>query len=193
MLPFAFFLFAFLGLLFLIFRHPILSFLEKRFRVLKGLGACLDCRLENPLKTVFLPIVFSILLVFLLSLFAGKIEGPKLTLWYAILTVGFLNPIGEEVLWRGAILGFAFLTFIPRSRKKRKKPAFSSNYKIFVFLLVSFAFVLAHGFSQSSSQLIYRYFLSLLIGIIYLAGNKNLLPAIVAHSVFNLIAILFGT
>lgn len=147
----------------------------------------LDVRRKPTLAIFFASIVVPpILSLFLSYAFGVGPSGDGAPLGFALLTSGFLNPISEEFLTRGLLLSIFMLygeIFIRKGRLKSDKTT-----RLFIqtvsLVVVSIPFVLAHN-NHNIYQLASRFLPSILYGVLYLLSDRNLLPAIVAHSAWN--------
>jgi len=82
---------------------------SKKSEFLVSLINGIEVKFESWKETVVFPSLFAIVLVLLVSIVVGEPPKPyNEPLWFAILTSGFLNPIYEEILFRGILLGAFF-------------------------------------------------------------------------------------
>jgi len=105
-----------------------------------------------------------------------------------LLNAVIITPIYEEIMFRGLILGVCFLIFFWLAFKvlKWKETKISKlNINITALLIVSIIFSIAH-----KGVLDFRYISGVIFGVVYLIDNKNLLPAIIGHSLNNLIVVI---
>jgi membrane protease YdiL (CAAX protease family) len=98
-----------------------------------------------------------------------------------IVESGFLAPVSEEIL-QCFFLSMAFILFtmIYKNRLMITGMCFAA------LVIVSYIFANAHTNPTSLNWLI-RFFQFMIYGAIYYLNDRNLLPAIVAHSAWNLI------
>lgn len=140
-------------------------------------------RLEANRYWITIAVTSSILLILLFDYVSGwslgGIEGEAL--WFSSLTSGFLNPISEELLVRGIFLNVIIFTFVQDFGWKGEK-----RYGIYAagLILSSFIFALPHA-NKTLFQWSVRFAFSSLIGLVFILSDRNLLPPIVAHGVWN--------
>lgn len=105
-----------------------------------------------------------------------------------IFDTAILSPLLEEIIFRGIFLGLIILLIsgIIYYNHRLKRNGF---YDFLVYAIsigiISIIFSLFHA-----AQLDLRYVTGIIFGIVYILDKKNLLPAIIAHALNNLI-ILF--
>lgn len=101
-------------------------------------------------------------------------------LWFSSLTSGFLNPISEEVLSKGILLNlFAFSAYYLKLTGRKK-------YSLYLLgiTVTSLTFTISH-INLGLMQFAARFSSSVLFCVVYLLSDRNLLPPIVAHVVWN--------
>ena len=132
-------------------------------------------------------IIFSpILLDFVISMiYKTALHAPQEPLLFMILTISFLNPISEEFLARGLIIGM--IALIPRIFNTNK--VVTILFYIFALLISSYSFTIGH-INITQIQFVSRYVASLLFGFLYLTSNRNITVPIVAHASENLFLII---
>lgn len=133
--------------------------------------------------TILFPAVIAIGLdVILAIIFNANAGGYGESLWFATITSGFLNPISEEFIMRGIFLGaFAYVAFrLP----KYKNIAYGLG-----LLITSVVFLSGHN-NPTVYQIVVRFSMSILFGLLYLINDRNLLPPIMAHAASNTFLIL---
>jgi len=107
-------------------------------------------------------------------------------LGFSLLTGGILNPIAEELMFRGFLIGFGFFFIGFFGLRKYEKPLGA-----FLIAIVAIYFAAAHG-QQNWFPFVVRLAGGALYGALYVASGRNLLPAIAAHSAGNVLAIVAG-
>jgi len=100
---------------------------------------------------------------------------------FFILNSGILAPISEEIL-QGFFLSVMFILFIHiyKNRWIIAMMCFAA------LMIVSYIFANAHSNPTSVNWLL-RFFQFMIYGALYYLYGRNLLPAIIAHSTWNLI------
>lgn len=133
--------------------------------------------------TILSPAVIAIGLVVLIdNVFNANAGGYGETLWFALITSGFLNPISEEFITRGILLGmFVYAAF--------KFPKEKNLVYVLGLFVTSVVFVYGHN-NSTLFQIVIRFLMSLLFGLLYLINDRNLLPPIMAHAANNIFLIL---
>lgn len=104
-------------------------------------------------------------------------------LWFRLIGRTILNPLSEEVLFRGAILGGILLTGVPYLSKGRIR---GKMYVSLVVVLQAFYFAYTHG-EHNIVSLTTRFLNGIVFSSFYLAYKRNLLPAIAGHIIHNLL------
>jgi len=144
-------------------------------------------RINNAFTSIILPILLvGGFLAYILS-FNVNFAPPEPGV-ISLLNVIIVSPIYEEIMFRGLILGgfllfFSWLAFKVIKWKENKITKFSvSTTSLFI---VSVLFSIAH-----KGVLDLRYISGVIFGAVYLIDKKNLLPAIIGHSLNNLIVVL---
>jgi len=135
------------------------------------------------ITVLFSAVIVIVLEIILAIIFQTKAGGSGETLWFATITSGFLNPISEEFIMRGILLGaFAYVAY--------KTPKIEQKYLVYGLglLITSVAFVFGHD-NQTLYQIVARFSISILLGLLYLANDRNLLPPIIAHATSNIFLI----
>lgn len=147
-------------------------------------GVNLDTK--NAKKTLLLAVLLAFAADLIVSMiFKTKPTGYGEPLPFALVTSGFLNPVAEEFLVRGLALGMILYT-IEMLEKKVIGRGLSSFLKTLSLLVISVYFTIQHP-NLTAFQFWVRFTNSTLCGILYIASNKNLLPAITAHAAHNLL------
>lgn len=142
-------------------------------------------RLENPIFTIFAPIIMVLIMDILIML---SFKTPMLPydepMWFLIAIRGIIGPIAEEIFFRGVIFGFILLSTFQLFSKNNK----NNNCKIWAIialLIQSLIFAFYHN-NPSSFNWVIRILSGFLYGSLYLLNKRNLLPAIIAHMAHNL-------
>jgi len=141
-------------------------------------------------KTIIIPIIVGIIL------FLGWITIHQISfgvpatypitenIYVYIISSGILAPFSEEILQCFFLsLLFIFFTLVYKNRLIR----FLMN--VFSLIIISFIIAIYHTNPTSISFLL-RFFHFTIYGAIYHLYNRNLLPAIVTHSSWNLLLLL---
>jgi len=170
-------------LVFLSYRPNLMSKVKKSKKREKYLFLIDNFKISlgNWKKTILLPIILVILIdLFVMFLFSQKPVFYDAPLWFFAVTSGFTNPIAEEFLVRGVLLGlFVFLGW---------KLKFDGNKKHGLYLIgllfTSYVFTISH-INITLYQFTIRFAVSMLFGLLYLVNNRNLLPSIMAHGASN--------
>lgn len=101
---------------------------------------------------------------------------------FLILSI-IIAPIFEEIMLRGIFLGSIYLIL--------KEKGFNKRYTATILLAINpFIFSFCHIFNTSTFQIegfISRLIIGFILAISYWYGKRNLVPVIVAHSVYNLL------
>ncbi|MBI5036004.1 CPBP family intramembrane metalloprotease [Candidatus Micrarchaeota archaeon] len=151
-------------------------------------------RLDDWRFTVVLPIIAAFALDLLAAwVFQQPLRSMGEPLFTAVATSGFLNPVSEEFLVRGLLLGMFLATAIILKKPTKftflKKPVKISEAS---YQKIAWALVILTGlvFSFAHDNVIFFQFAGrlasgVLYGALYLASGRNLLPAIVAHAAGN--------
>ncbi|MEM0475938.1 MAG: CPBP family intramembrane glutamic endopeptidase [Candidatus Norongarragalinales archaeon] len=134
--------------------------------------------------TVLAPVLLAVGLELLVAaLFNARLTSYGEPFWFAAVTSGFLNPVAEEVLARGCLIGFSLFFFHWLYLEKLGRTA-TWFYYATVLVGVSLVFTASHD-NYSLIQVAARFSASMLYGALYLASGRNLLPAIAAHAASN--------
>ncbi|HLD49066.1 MAG TPA: CPBP family intramembrane glutamic endopeptidase [archaeon] len=137
-------------------------------------------------KTILLPIISAILLnVIVMAVFMAKPVKYDIPFWFLASMPGFANPVSEEFLIRGFLLGlFVFGAWKFRFKDKNK------YFLYFIGLIfLSYIFTISH-INMTLYQYVIRFSNSILFSILYLINKRNLLPSIIAHAAGNWLFIL---
>lgn len=173
-----------------LFRVPII---ERFPASLKGFYSAvatdMRCEIGTWWKTVLVPVLVIVgtylaWVVFNAMVFHAFPVSPMtepLPLYIA--ESGILAPVSEEIL-QCVFLSMAFVFFV-RVYKKRWMIA---GMCVAALVIVSYIFANAHTNPTSLNWLI-RFFMFMIYGAIYYLNDRNLLPAIIAHSAWNLILV----
>jgi membrane protease YdiL (CAAX protease family) len=143
--------------------------------------------LGTPWKTVLVPILVIFLsylgwIIFHTSVFHTFPTFPNIDpLSLYILNSGILAPISEEIL-QCFFLSVMFILFIQIYKNKW----IIAIMCFAALMIVSYIFANAHTNPTSINWLL-RFFQFMIYGALYYLYGRNLLPAIIAHSTWNLI------
>jgi membrane protease YdiL (CAAX protease family) len=171
-----------------IFRIPILNHFQKPPKdFLLQIANDMKLDLGKPWKTVLAPILVIFvtylgwILYHVMVFHTFPIFSITDPLPIFILNSGILAPISEEIL-QGFFLSVMFILFIHiyKNRWIIVVMCFAS------LMLVSYIFANAHTNPTSLNWLL-RFFQFMIYGALYYLYSRNLLPAIIAHSTWNLI------
>ena len=170
------------------FRVRIIDRFPKSFKEFYSLVAT-DMRLDIGTwwKTVLVPILVIVGTYLVWVVYNGIIFHTFPTfsitdpLPLFIVESGFLAPVSEEIL-QCFFLSMAFILFT-RIYENRWVIA---GMCVAVLVIVSYIFANAHT-NPTSFNWLMRFFQFMIYGAIYYLNDRNLLPAIVAHSAWNLI------
>ena len=147
--------------------------------------ALFSFKYENFLKSILIPILSSFIVLSLFRFISGipLMEG-RITSWFGWVSFLITGPFFEELFLRGLVLGGSFYL----SSKLRNKYA-SYFFIALGFLLQLFVFVWIHGYSETV-RVLYLVIIGLLYSALFLFSKREVLPAMIAHAVTNLIIIL---
>lgn len=167
----------------------LMAFLSRRkSEIALAFLSCFDLRWRGLFDTVLLPALLVIMLhKFVLQFSWITTVGGNL--FGAIFFGSLMQPFLEEVLYRGILLGGS--TVFVKIILSKAGFKLTENLRLLINLVALIAtsaiFVLDHS---SGSILVFA--LSLIYGSLYLANDRNLLPAYFAHLVNNLLVILYN-
>ena len=137
---------------------------------------------------IIFPLIFTILAyVFFRFVLQSPVSsfGP---LAKAVFVFCVIVPIAEEFLFRGMILGGISNSLVEQFAKIKK---YENLTYIVGAVLVSLLFAVLHLDKNATEVHFYsRFVLSMIASSFYLLDNKNLLPAILAHSTWNFLEII---
>jgi membrane protease YdiL (CAAX protease family) len=170
------------------FRIPILNRFQKPPKdFLLQIAEDMKLDLGKPWKTVLVPIlmIFVTYLVWILYHVMVFHKFPTFSITdplpIFIINSGILAPISEEIL-QGFFLSVMFILFIH---------FYKNRWVIFALcfaalMIISYIFANAHTNPTSVNWLL-RFFQFIIYGGLYYLYGRNLLPAIVAHSTWNIV------
>ena len=130
----------------------------------------------------FAPIIAILLVIILLKLRIGEVNN-NYSLIEAI-TSCFIAPITEEIVYRGFAIGTIFLLINQLTKKNHLTLKQDTAIKNTWVIIAAILFTLAHS-PQSNFSFLIRFSTALIYTTAYLSNNKNLLPAITTHSIYN--------
>jgi len=150
------------------------------YRGLMGLRASSGC----VSRAVAVSLISSLLVTFLINLLGSASGLAQAEIPLLIPVILILSPVGEELLFRGLLLG-CLMKCIGRWPS---------------IIISSMAFALAHplalGLHSATPQTVFLVFAgALILGLVagyFRASTSSLTPAIIAHSIFNLSGIITG-
>lgn len=149
--------------------------------------------IDNWKYTILIPIAITLILDIFLTLYFRTVMTPyDEPLWFLLTFRTFFNPIAEEIMSRGFILGVGFLGIVNLLELGFKRKVNRIIYVIWVlFSLIAstYVFSISHENPDYFSSIV-RFSGGLLYGTLFLLNKKNLLPSTVAHIVHNLIITL---
>lgn len=141
-------------------------------------------------KTIIIPIIVGFILFLGWIAFHQIILGIPATysisenVYVYIITSGILAPISEEIV-QCFFLSAVFILF---NRNYKNKPILVL-INFFSLVIVSAVIAFYHD-NPSFISFLLRFFHFTIYGVIYFLYNRNLLPAIVTHSSWNLFLLL---
>lgn len=143
-------------------------------------------------KNWFTSIALPIMLVGLYWYYLISHHAPIVKIDSGILHIvdsAILSPLWEEIIFRGILLGLTILllTKIMYNKLHVKKTRFF-EYGLY-FVAVGIISIIFSFFHESKIDL--RYVAGIIFGLVYIADRKNLLPAIIAHTLNNVILLCF--
>ena len=161
-------------------KRPLLFFLDG-FRI----------ELGNWRYTILAPLFIALLFVIITDLYFSWLRQPFVSygepFWFSSLTSGILAPIAEEFIFRGFFISFAIFLGLYLIKPHTKNTEFIvNNVALFV---ITFFFALGHP-NRTVFDFMARFLLGLLAGLLYVLSERNLLPPMIAHAVFNWYVIL---
>jgi membrane protease YdiL (CAAX protease family) len=170
--------------------HPIIAFLLSIpiIALLLSIPEDMKFKLENWWKTIVVTIIIicgAYVVWILWNFFAlHSLPSPAPYGSYLILIAQqlVLAPIFEEIV-QCALLSLAFV--YSTNFLKSRGVIIGVNFIWLCFISIIIAY--AHG---DPNNLIYRSFGFVIYGAIYYFNERNLLPAIIAHSVWNLLVVI---
>jgi membrane protease YdiL (CAAX protease family) len=174
-----------------LFRIPIVNRLPNRFKDFPlKIANDMKSDLGTPWKTVLVPILV-IMVTYLGWIFYHTTVFQTLPIYPStdplllyILNSGILAPISEEIL-QGFFLSAMYILFISIYKNR-----WIINLMCFAALMmVSYIFANAHTNPTSVNWLL-RFFQFMIYGALYYLYDRNLLPAIIAHSTWNLMLLI---
>ena len=171
-----------------LFRIPILDRFQKPPKdFLLQIANDMKLNLGTPWKTILVPILVIFVTYVTWVLYHSMVFNtiPKFSITYPlplyILNSGILAPISEEIL-QCFFLSVMFILFIHIYKNR-----WIIAVMCFAALtIVSYIFANAHTNPTSVNWLL-RFFQFMIYGALYYLYGRNLLPAIIAHSTWNLI------
>lgn len=177
--------FAIIGLFF--FRFSIIPYIPKSIREFY-LRVFKDIKFNLGVwwKTIIIPIMVGFILFLGWVIYHQIVFGTPATypisenIYAYIISSGILAPISEEI-FQCFLLSFAFIFF--SCIYKNKLILFLMNF--FSLIIVSFIIALYHA-NPATINFYLRFFHFIVYGAIYYIYNRNLVPAIVIHSSWNL-------
>ena len=173
-----------------LFRIPILDRFQKPPKdFLLQIANDMKLDLGKPWKTVLVPILVIFVTyigwIFYLTTVSQTVPTFSITdpLPLFVITSGILAPISEEIL-QCFFLSVLFILFIHIYKNKW----IIAVMCFAALMIVSYIFANAHTNPTSVNWLL-RFFQFMIYGALYYLYDRNLLPAIIAHSTWNLILI----
>ena len=171
-----------------LFRIPILNRFQKPPKdFLLQIANDMKLDLGKPWKTVLVPILVIFVTyigwIFYHTTVFETIPTFSITdsLPLFVITSGILAPISEEIL-QCFFLSVMFILFIHIYKNKW----IIAGMCFAALMIVSYIFANAHSNPTSVNWLL-RFFQFMIYGALYYLYGRNLLPAIIAHSTWNLI------
>jgi len=150
------------------------------YRGLMGLRASPGC----VSRAVAVSLALSLPVTFLINLLGSASGSAQAEIPLLIPVILILSPVGEELLFRGLLLG-CLMKCVGRW------PSIILSSMVFAL-----AHVLALSFHSAFSQAAFPVFIgALILGLVagyFRAFTSSLTPAIIAHSIFNLSGIMTG-
>jgi hypothetical protein len=140
-------------------------------------------------KTILLPALLTVAFAAFLSWALHPAIQPNADpLWLAAASAGFLGPVSDEFIFRG--IGLGLVVALIAALRSVKLPQFVSDNLILSMgaIFWSFLFVFSRD-TATPYQFISRFCLSTIISCLYILNDRNMLPAIVAHSTYNLMLV----
>ncbi len=137
--------------------------------------------------TVLLPLIL-VTLLFLFYYFVNARIKPENTNILNIIQTTVFSPVYEEIIFRGIFLALTilFFSYIAFNKIKMHNNIFCKwSINIWSLFLISLMFSVFHEF-----KIDIRYIGGLIYGLTYLLDKNNLLPAIIGHSLNNLLVII---
>ncbi|MEM3556073.1 MAG: CPBP family intramembrane glutamic endopeptidase [Candidatus Micrarchaeia archaeon] len=173
-------------LFFLIHKEKeIRKYLKRKGTVIEKLSFFLDgFRAElSTLAVIAIPLAL-ILQHFLSWLFQKELVSFGEPLWFSSITSGFITPIAEEFVFRGFILSSILFDFKVITKFRKLPKTAELLVSLAALLVSSFLFSFLHE-NVAREQFMIRFLSGVLYGALYLMSNRNLLPPIIAHAVWN--------
>jgi len=155
----------------------LIYFNRKKIKFYKLLKDSCKFKINSWFKSIIFPIL-SMILIWTILLNFYNFTHLSYSLTHKLTAILF-NPFAEEVIFRGIFLGTFAYFFIKKTK----------NYTLLIGLasiIISLFFSFQHNLPNN-----YRYLISVFWCFLYLWDDRNLTPAVVAHTVNNIIAILF--
>lgn len=138
----------------------------------------LKIKYTNIWKTIVLPVLLIFLLWIITFCYLGLSDIHSESL-LEILSKVIFTPIGEEIIFRGFLVGFSLIAITYYFKSKYVKIASMT----LVIIITSILFSIIH-----SGRIDYRFFVGIICGIV-LVINKNITASITAHTTSNILAV----
>ena len=148
---------------------------------------CFKFTIQKKYNQFLVPLISVVLLDLCIILITKTFFDPyQEPFWFLIVGRSILNPISEEILFRGLLFGVFFLTFIPSLIKTLFNLKLGFIYVFVILILQSLYFAWIHNDTSFITMLI-RSSGGFLYGSLYIIYNKNLFPPTLAHFFHNLL------
>ena len=147
-----------------------------------------NIRYNNLFTSILLPISLSVGYWYFVKCILKLSESKSYTIYEKVNSI-ILAPAIEEIFFRGIILAIIVLIlfYLFFNKLMWKKSWAKINAYTIGLLLISIIFSLFH-----EGKLDLRYIFGVILGFVYLFDKKNLLPAIIAHTLSNILIIYFN-
>ena len=175
------------------YRHKFFGMLkntrkDRKIRyILQEIFDCCKIRYNALFTSILLPIIL-VILVSIYDLYFGTNVARSPINLFQFLQTTITAPIWEELFYRGIILGlttsFFFYIAVKKLRRKDNKLTYFVTYTLGL-VLISIFFSINH-----SGKIDIRFLDGIIYGFVYLVDNKNILPAIIGHSLNNVVVFL---
>ncbi|MCX6771534.1 MAG: CPBP family intramembrane metalloprotease [Candidatus Micrarchaeota archaeon] len=176
------------------------------FRLVYGLCKQIRLKYDSMQSTVLIPVflalfMFSVLFLLVLITRQNYFVGFGYPTALALFTSSILAPINEEIVFRGLIFWIQGVTlatviwnFSDRIKKKSKFVAYAPlpQNGVYLMLLIQAALFSFLHFDGNMVIFLFKMLSGLISGGLFYFNNKNLLPAMVFHSLSNTMIILMA-